>query len=56
LEQKTSKLKKQIVIKVSELVDCIERLDKQDYFEISMKHVNGELISKTEFSEKDKLK
>jgi hypothetical protein len=49
-------IKKQIVSKVSELVDCVEKLEKLDYFEITVKHVNGELISKTEFSEKDKLK
>lgn len=51
-----SKLKERIVEKVGELMDCIEQLGKTDYFEISIKHMNGDVVSKTEFSEKEKVK
>lgn len=53
---KNNKLKERIIEKTGELVDCVQRIGKADYFEINIKHVNGEIISKTEFSEKDKVK
>lgn len=49
-------LKERISEKAGELVDCIEKMGKTDYFEINIRHVNGEIISKTEFSEKEKIK
>lgn len=56
LAKKNSKLKERIVEKAREMVDCIEKIGKTDYFEINIKHVNGEIISKTEFSNKEKIK
>ncbi|HYE10543.1 MAG TPA: hypothetical protein VEF53_10240 [Patescibacteria group bacterium] len=50
------KLKEKIVERAGELVACIEKIGKTDYFEINIRHVNGEIISKTEFSEKEKIK
>lgn len=54
--ERVSKLKERIIEKAGEMVDCIERIGKTDYFEINIKHVNGEIISKTEFSNKEKIK
>jgi len=48
-------LKKQIMYKAAEMVDCIIKIGRQDYFEITIKHVNGELVTKLEFSDKDKV-
>jgi len=56
LAEKNSKLKERIIEKAREMVDCIEKIGKTDYFEINIKHVNGEIISKTEFSNKEKIK
>jgi hypothetical protein len=48
-------LKNKIINKISEMVDCIIKIGRQDYFEITIKHVNGELVTKLEFSDKDKV-
>jgi hypothetical protein len=49
-------LKDKIIDKAAEMVDCITQIGRQDYFEISIKHINGELVTKMEFSDKDKVK
>jgi hypothetical protein len=56
LAKNEKRLKERIVERAGELVDCVERIGKTDYFEINIRHVNGEIISKTEFSEKEKIK
>jgi hypothetical protein len=56
LDNDKKQLKRKIVERAGELVDCIEKIGKSDYFEINIRHVNGEIISKTEFSEKEKIK
>ena len=50
------KLKSNVVEKVSEMVDCVSLIGKQDFFEVHIKVVNGEVITKVEFSDKDKIK
>lgn len=45
-------LKKSVISKVSELIDCVQKLGKSDLFQITVKHVNGELITKTVFLDK----
>jgi len=42
-------LKGSILSKVDELVDCIQLLGRADFFQITVKHINGELITKTDF-------
>lgn len=54
--KKITLLKEVVVNKVLEMVDCAINVDKLDFFEINLKHVNGELITKVEFSDKDKVK
>ena len=49
-------LKDKIINKAAEMVDCASMIGRQDYFEITIKHINGELITKMEFSDKDKVK
>ena len=56
MTKKNNDLKEWIIDKVNEMVDCIEMVGKSDYFELHIKHVNGELICKTEYSDKDKIK
>lgn len=48
-------LKNKIAAKAIEMVECAEKIGKQDFFEINIKHINGELITKMEFSDKDKV-
>ena len=48
-------LKKQIMYKAAEMVDCIIKIGRQDYFEITIKHVNGELVTQLAFSNTDKV-
>lgn len=50
------KVKSNIVDKVSEMFDCVAKIGKQDFFEIHLKIVNGEVITKVEFSDKDKIR
>ncbi|HWQ30192.1 MAG TPA: hypothetical protein VN549_04305 [Negativicutes bacterium] len=50
------KLKDMVMKKALELVECAEKIGRQDFFEISIKHVNGELITKLECTNKDKVK
>ena len=42
-------LKHCIVSKVDELVDCVQRLGKTELFQITVKYINGELITSTDF-------
>lgn len=42
-------LKYCIVSKVDELVECVQRLGKTDLFQITVKCINGELITSTDF-------
>jgi hypothetical protein len=42
-------LKHCIVSKVDELVDCVQRLGKAELFQITVKYINGELITSTDF-------
>lgn len=52
----TEKLKDLVLRKALELVECAEKIGRQDFFEISIKHINGELITKLECTNKDKVK
>gem|GEM_PF-1238034 len=56
MTKQNSRLKERIIDKVDEMVDCVEMVGKMEYFELHIKHVNGELICKTEYSDKDKVK
>ncbi len=42
-------LKHSIVSKVDELVECVQRLGKAELFQITVKYINGELITSTDF-------
>jgi hypothetical protein len=44
-------LKHCIVAKVEELVECVQRLGKTELFQITVKYINGELITSTDFLE-----
>ena len=48
-------LKGSIISKVDELVDCVQRLGKTDFFQITVKYVNGELITRTDFSDNNSI-
>ncbi|HYE10645.1 MAG TPA: hypothetical protein VEF53_10750 [Patescibacteria group bacterium] len=42
-------LKHSIISKVDELVECVQRLGKAELFQITVKYINGELITSTDF-------
>ncbi|KUO71266.1 MAG: hypothetical protein APF77_19680 [Clostridia bacterium BRH_c25] len=42
-------LKHCIVSKVDELVECVQKLGKAELFQITVKYINGELITSTDF-------
>ncbi|MDF2889894.1 MAG: hypothetical protein K0R80_261 [Clostridia bacterium] len=42
-------LRNSILSKVNELLDCVQTLGKTNFFEITVKHKNGELITETSF-------
>lgn len=44
-------LKHSILSRINELLDCVQTLGKTNFFEITVKHKNGELITETSFSE-----
>jgi len=44
-------LKHCILIKVEELLECVQRLGKTELFQITVKYVNGELITSTDFAD-----
>ena len=52
----TDKLKNKLLEKVSNMLDHLEEIGWQDFFDIHLKVVNGEIITKVEFSDKDKIK
>jgi len=52
----TDKLKDLVQKKALELVEYADKIGRRDFFEISIKHVNGELITKLECTGKDKVK
>lgn len=52
----TDKLKRLVMEKALELVECAEKIGRQDFFEINIKHINGELITKLECTNKDRVK
>lgn len=52
----TDKFKDLVLKKTLELVECAEKIGRQDFFEISIKHINGELITKLECTNKDKVR
>lgn len=47
-------LKAQIMERILEMVECAENIDCMDNFEIYLKYVNGEFVTKLEFSNKNK--
>lgn len=44
-----SDLKHCIISKVDELVECVQMLGKAELFQITVKYINGELITSTDF-------
>ncbi|WP_186430904.1 hypothetical protein [Clostridium sp. BSD9I1] len=49
------KLNEKIKKKADELVDAAEKIGSLNFFEISIKHVNGELITSLETKYKEKV-
>jgi hypothetical protein len=48
-------LKHCIISKVDELVECVHRLCKTELFLITVKYINGELITSTDFADIESL-
>jgi hypothetical protein len=47
-------LKAQIMERILEMVECAENIDCMDNFEIYLKYVDGEFITKLEFSNRNR--
>ena len=45
-------LKHCITAKVEEMVECVQKLGKTELFQITVKYINGELITSTDFVER----
>jgi hypothetical protein len=50
------KLIETIINQVSNALNEIIKLGRQDFFEIHIKHINGELVTKLEYSDKTRIK
>lgn len=56
-QSKSSELCRDVVVKkVNEMLDCIIKIDKQNFFEINIKYINGDVTTHVGFSDKDKVK
>lgn len=53
--KKVELLKENILNKVDEMVDSIVALGREDFFELNIKYIKGEIITKAEFSDKVKI-
>jgi len=49
------KLRKLLHRKLDELIDVIIKCNKEKFFELKIKNVNGDVITKIEFSDKEKV-
>lgn len=49
-------LKNQVVDRVSKLIDGAEAMKSLEFFEITIKHINGDLLSGLETKHKEKVK
>jgi hypothetical protein len=50
------KLKKAIHSSVDDTIDKMDKIDHLDYFEINLKHTNGEILCKPSFTDKNRIK
>lgn len=50
-----NELKHCIISKVDELVECVQKLGKAELFQITIKYINGELITSTDFKNLESL-
>ncbi|URZ07556.1 hypothetical protein [Clostridium felsineum] len=50
------KLKQKIHERVDKAVDSMIKIGTVNYFEINIKHVNGEILCKPSYTEKEKIK
>ncbi len=49
-------VKKTIYSRIDKIVDDVEKINKLDFFEINIKCVNGDIVSKLGSTYKDKVK
>ncbi|MCR3760300.1 hypothetical protein KYB31_15075 [Clostridium felsineum] len=50
------KLKQKIHERVDKALDSMIKIGSVNYFEINIKHVNGEILCKPSYTEKEKIK
>lgn len=56
LSKDTEKLKQKIHERVDKTIDSMIKIGTVDYFEINIKHINGEILCKPSYTEKEKIK
>lgn len=49
------KLKQKIYEAIETTIDTLDKVGKINYFEINIKHTNGELVIKPSYTEKEKI-
>lgn len=52
---KTEKIRELLHRKLDEAIDAAVRCGKENFFEIKVKNINGDVITKIEFSDKEKV-
>lgn len=55
-EDKKTQLKKQVLERISELIDSVEQVGNINYFEISIKHMDGTLMMDLRNTYKEKVR
>lgn len=48
-------LKKKMSSKIIDIIDAMDILHRLDYFEVTLKHINGDVVYKPSFTIKDKV-
>lgn len=51
-----NKLKAVMHKKLDDVIDKMQKIERVDYFEITMKHTNGEVLCKPSFTDKNRIK
>jgi hypothetical protein len=49
-------LKKAMHERIDDTIDKMDKIDHLDYFEINLKHTNGEILCKPSFTDKNRIK
>lgn len=52
----SDKLKAKVLDKVKSILDDLDKNGRLNYFELTIKHIDGDMVSKVGYSDKDKIR